>query len=122
MTAACHRNDADDDICGAHGKLTEAIEWLKGGMKWVVTLVGVSAVTLLMTFGAVLKFGLDMSAANKEMQQQIVYLTKDVTDLKGKTVELEKSDKQLCDAVDKLRKAKGFGGVKSEAEHAPGSE
>lgn len=124
MTTFRHPTESPEaSTCRHHGPLEEAIVWLKGLGKWVLTLVGACAVILLMTFGAVLKFGMDMSAANKEMQQQIVFLTRDVTDLKGKTGELEKVDKQLCADMEKLkRSAKPYGGVKGELDHPAWSE
>lgn len=95
--------------CNEHEKFEEAIAWLKGLGKWVLTLVGISAATLICTFGAVVKFGLDMGNANERMQHQILVLTKDVSDLK-------EEDKKICKEIQRIKERYSpFGGVKGDA-------
>jgi hypothetical protein len=82
--------------CAYHGPLEEAIGWLKGLGKWVLTTVGACAVILLMTFGAVLKFGFEMTGTSQKMQSELVDLRRDV-------VRLEQADARICTDIDKLK-------------------
>lgn len=113
MAAARHRNDTPDEstpICEYHGQFVSDLQWLRWSGKWVLTLVGVSAITLVGIFGTMVKFGWEMSVSGQLMQKELIRIA-------GEVNELKEADKKICAEMKDLKRRNGVNaGVKADRE------
>lgn len=99
-----------------HGQFVADIQWLRWSGKWVLTLVGVSAITLLGIFGTMVKFGWEMSVSGQLMQKELTQIAK-------KVVDLEEADKKICSEMESIKKRTSpYGGAKVEPDRGIWSE
>lgn len=103
-------------VCTAHGPFARDISWTLTTVQNVFKLGLVSTGVLIGIFGAVLKFGMDMTGGARQMQEQLIALRSDVT-------KLEATDTRICSEIDKLkdrnrwrRNAVGAGGADAGAD------